>query len=158
MPANTTALINSPIAPIGKLATRISDWFRGSRPSTPTPIWREPPLGLACKLTGRPVSAAAAHTGSHIWCKTGCGAPTQSKMTPVGRPNSTTRKSSATASSAVWHGSGSNMTLRLVVELPCPVVDGADTRGAQLRVLDLPDLFVRPIDEFGIDPVAVHVL
>src|SRR5215831_12928680 len=69
MPANTTALINSPIAPIGKLATRIRNWLRGSRPSTPTPIWREPPLGLACRLTGRPVSAAATHTGSHIWCK-----------------------------------------------------------------------------------------
>ena len=41
---------------------------------TPTPIWRDPPLGLACRLTGMPVSAAAAQTGSHIWCSTGSGA------------------------------------------------------------------------------------
>jgi len=109
MPENTMALSNSAIRPIGKLATVISDWLRGSRPETPTPIWREPPRGLACRLTGSPVSAAAAQTGSQIWCMTGSGAPTQSKMTPVGSPNSATRSSSATASSGVMHGSGSSM-------------------------------------------------
>jgi hypothetical protein len=46
--------------------TVISDWLRGSRPVAPTPIWREPPRGLACRLTGIPVSTAAAQTGSHI--------------------------------------------------------------------------------------------
>src|SRR5438105_11092730 len=73
------------------------------------PHLADPPLGWACKLTGNPVAAAAAQTGSHIWCKTGSGAFTQSKMTPVGRPKSATRRSSAAASSGVWQGSGSSM-------------------------------------------------
>jgi hypothetical protein len=42
----------------------------------------------------------------------GSGAFTQSKMTPVGRPNSATRLSSATASSGVWQGKGSSMMNR----------------------------------------------
>ena len=52
MPEKTTALISSAMSPIGKFATVISDWLRGSRPATPTPIWRDPPRGLACKLIG----------------------------------------------------------------------------------------------------------
>jgi hypothetical protein len=43
---------------------------------------------------------------------TGSGAPTQSKMIPVGRPNSATRNNSATASSGVWHGNGNSMMKR----------------------------------------------
>src|SRR2546422_10170727 len=57
-PDKTTALMSSAIRPMGKLATVIRDWFRGSRPETPTPIWRDPPRGFACKLIGRLVCAA----------------------------------------------------------------------------------------------------
>jgi len=100
-------------SPIDALATFLPTLKREhGRLETPTPIWRDPPLGLACKLTGSPVAAAAAQTGSHIWCKTGSGAFTQSKMTPVGRPKSATRRSSAAASSGVWQGSGSSMINR----------------------------------------------
>src|SRR5207237_2895306 len=142
------------------VATVISDWFRGSRPETPTPIWRNPPRGLACRLIGRPVSAAAAQTGSHIWCNTGSGAPTQSKMTLVGRPNSATLSSSATASSGVWHGSGRsmlNLPFDSSYQFPCPVVDGANAGSPQFRILSWRDLFIGTVAELGIDPVPVHV-
>ena len=43
---------------------------------------------------------------------TGSGAPTQSKMTPVGRPNSATRSNSATASSGDMQGNGSSIMKR----------------------------------------------
>src|SRR5215470_17713105 len=158
-PEKTTALISSAIIPMGKLATCISDWLRPASPVTPTPIWRDPPRGLACRFTGTPVSAAAAHTGSHIWCNTGSGAPTQSKMTPVGRPNSATRNSSATASSAVWHGSGSSMMNRPFDSSYSSRAQSltAHAGGAQVGILDLPDLLVGSVDEFGVDPIAVHV-
>ena len=48
--------------------------------------------------------------------------------------------------------------VRLLVQLARPIVDRADAGGAQLRVLDLMDLFVGAVDELGVDTVAVHVL
>ena len=91
---------------------------------------------------------------------TGSGAFAQSKMTPVGKPNSATRSSSATASSGRQARQGQKHdepAVRLLVEFPRPVVDRANARGPQLRVPDRRDLLVGAVDEFGIDPVAIHV-
>src|SRR5262249_1398004 len=48
--------------------------------------------------------------------------------------------------------------VRLFVTLPRPVINGANNRDAQLRVLDGRYLLVGTVDELGIHPIAVHVL
>src|SRR5262249_40440430 len=48
--------------------------------------------------------------------------------------------------------------IRLLVKLPRPVIDGADDRDAQLRVLDGRYLLVGTVHELGVHPIAVHVL
>src|SRR5260370_24013122 len=47
--------------------------------------------------------------------------------------------------------------VRLLIQLARPVVDGANARGAQFRVLDGRYLLVGTVHEFGVHSVTVHI-
>ena len=161
MPEKTTALINSAIAPIGKLATRISDWLRGSQARDP-----DPDLARPAARVGVQVDRQAGFRGGRpdrlphlVHDRLGREHPVEDdpgRQAELRDPQQFgDRLFGGLARQRQQHDEAA---LRLLVQLARPVIDGPHAGGAQFRVLDHRDLLVGAVDEFGIDPVAVHVL
>ena len=161
MPENTTALISSAISPIGKLATRISAWLRGSRPRDPDPDLARPAARVRVQVDrqaglrgGRPDRLP--HL---VDDRLGSVRPVEDdpgRQAELGHPHQLGDR----LLGRHWQGNGSSMMNR-------PFNSSYNSRAQSLtarthaarssRVLDRRYLLIGAVDQFGVDPVPVHV-